>query len=749
MAHRRVVPSWIFRNPVVLGALLFLLPNVSTAQLEEIIVTAQKREQALQDVGISITAFSGDRLREMGFFRTEDLSQQTPGMMISEFAGVPSVAVFSIRGVSQNDFADHHEGPIAIYTDGAYTSFLGGVGALMYDVDRVEVLRGPQGTLFGRNATGGLVHVLSRKPTEEFDAYGELTVGEYDLVRFEGAVGGPISNRLSGRLSVATNYHDALVENRIGPDVYEAEEYNGRGQLLFKATDDLEILLSLRASTVDDIHPSGHFNAPAFFDPANDFLTSPATPAQHQAFCAGFWGFAPPPNSVDCFGFVEPDDDPFTGSYDDAGIFSREFHGATATVDWNIGNVTVTYISDYQSIEKEYSADTDGTPIESGSLANAQDSDQFSQEIRIAGGSDRSQWVAGLYYLNIDGEFQSEARARSTLLFRTVNKYYTEVESYAAFAQLEYDFTPQWSAIAGLRWTEDDSSLDFDPFCEGPGCIFFIGPLVGTVQQDGFEGSQSDGDYSAKFQLNWRPADDWLVYAGVTRGTKAGGFTASSFASQTPDQIPFGPEVLTSYEGGFKATLFEGTTQLNASAFYYDYKDYQAFSFLNLSPVVFNRDADVYGGEIELFTRPWAGWEFNFGISLLDATVKDITLPSGRVDDQEMPLSPDVTFNALARYEWPMFNGMMAIEADAFYAGERVFDTVNHPVLYDGSYLVGNARLSYSSADESWGVAIFVNNITDEEYVVRAFDIAALNGTVSRAINPPRWAGARFRFTWR
>jgi iron complex outermembrane receptor protein len=733
----------------ILAALVVAVPPAAfAAGIEEIVVTAQKREQSLTDVGIAITAFQGDRLTEMGMYSTEDLTAQTPGLMVSEFAGVPSVTVFSIRGVSQNDFADHHEGPNAVYTDGAYTSFLGGIGSVLYDVDRVEVLRGPQGTLFGRNATGGLLHVISKRPTEEFEAYADVTVGEYDLVRTEGAISGKITDRVLGRLSFATNYHDALVDNRIGPDVWEAEEYNGRGQLLLKLSDNAEFLINMRASVIDDIKPSGHYNEPAFFDPTNDFLTSYANPAQHQAFCQGLIGIAPPPESTDCFGFVEPDNDPFTGSYDDKGVFSREFYGATGTLEWDLGSVQLTSITDFQTINKEYSADTDGSPIESGSLANQQDSSQFSQEIRLSGEMERLRWVAGLYYLNIDGDFVSEARGRSTLLMRTVNHYHTDVESFAVFGQVEYDIHPDWTVIAGLRWTEDESSLDFDPSCEGIGCPFFVGPLVGTVQQDGFKGSQDKGDYSAKIQLNWHPTDELLLYAGVTRGTKAGGFTASSFASQTSDQIPFDQEVLTAYEGGFKATLFNSTTQLNGSVFYYDYSDYQAFSFLNLSPVVFNRDATVTGGEIELYTRPWDGWEFSFGISLLDGEVEDIILPSGRVADQDMPLAPDVSFNGMARYEWPAFNGVMAIQADMNYVGERVFDTVNHPVLYDGDYIIGNARLSYATNDGRWTLALFVRNIGDEQYVVRAFDIAGLNGTVSKAVNAPRWFGGQIRYQW-
>jgi iron complex outermembrane receptor protein len=721
------------------------------AELEEIVVTAQKREQLLQDVGVSIAAFSGDRLRELGLASTTDLGQKTAGLVITEFAGVPSVSVFTIRGVSQNDFQDHHEGPNAVYVDGVYTSFLGGIGQQMYDVDRVEVLRGPQGTLFGRNATGGLVHVVNRRPSRSFDGYADLTLGEHGLVQFEGAIGGALGETVSGRLSVASNRHDPLVENRIGPDVYDANDYSGRAQLLFQPTDAVDLLLSVTASRTDDVHAGGHHARPAFFDPTGAFddgRTNFANPEQHVAFCAAAFGTVVAPDTTDCFGYREPDDDPFTGSFDNPGKFDREFYSVSATLDWRFSSFTLTSISNFQTIDKVYSADTDSSPIESGDLANAQDSDQFSQELRIAGEGDDFRWVAGLYYLSIDGDFVTESLARDTFDLHGVNSYTTETESFAVFAQAEYDFTDTITGIFGARWTEDDASMDFRPTCIGFGCTILLAPFPDSAQVVGFKGSQSSGEPSAKLQVNWKPDADWLLYAGVTRGTKAGGFTATSLLTLPPEALPFEPEKLTSYEVGFKSTLFDRRLQLNASAFYYDYEDYQAYTWAGVSADIFNADAEVTGGEIELSARPWEGWQFDFGVSLLDATVKDIALPSGRIADQKMPQAPDLSMNGLVRYEWPAFGGKLSAQVDANYVGERVFDTLNHEVLTGGSYTLANARLGYASGNSPWEVAVFCRNFTDEQFVVTAFDISFLNGTVSNAINAPRWFGGEFRYRW-
>ena len=236
MTSSRLIFKGIFRG-VVAASLSCTCAVASAAQtIEEIIVTAQKREQLAQDVGISISAFSAEQIRTLNFSNSEDVARHTPGLQSTSFAGDPTVMLFAIRGVGQNDFADHHEGPTAIYVDGAYVSALGALGFHMFDLERVEVLRGPQGTLFGRNATGGLVQYISAKPSDEFEGFVDLTLGEYDQRRFEGAVSGPLSDNVRVRLSVASNKHDGWLENRIGSDVHAADNIATRLQFDFDIT---------------------------------------------------------------------------------------------------------------------------------------------------------------------------------------------------------------------------------------------------------------------------------------------------------------------------------------------------------------------------------------------------------------------------------------------------------------------------------------------------------------------------------
>jgi iron complex outermembrane receptor protein len=717
---------------------------VCADEIEEIVVTAQKREQSLQDVGISVTAYSGNQLRKLGVTDTRDLAAVTPGLVIAEFGNTPTVSLLTIRGVSQNDFADHNEPPNAVYVDGAYASFVGNIGTQMYDLERVEVLRGPQGTLFGRNSTGGLVQLISRKPGTTPEGYGELTVGSYDQFRFEGAVGGPLASTLLGRLSFATNHQDGFVENRIGDDSGDDEQYNARGQLLWRPSDKVDMLLNVRGSRVDDINAAGydiHAAAPNF---ANDGLIELVHPEVSNPACLLYFGIAAPPGQTDCFGFTEPDDDPYTASFDN-GNFERDYLGVTATVNWQFDGATLTAITDYQDLNKRYIDDTDSTPFVVAVPRSTQNSDQFSQELRLAGTTDQLRWVVGAYFLSIDGDYL--IGLDSELFFISIaNAYALETTSEALFSQVEYDLTPEWTITAGFRYTWDQKEYLFRPACSGFGCAFFEFP--GTAQVLGLEDEQDDSDWSGRLLLNWRASGDLLLYAGITRGIKAGGYTAPVIGLQTPADLIYGAETLMSYEGGFKWALPAWKTRLHAGVFFYDYEDYQDFDFKNLAQTITNKDAEVIGGEIELMSTLLDGVELLLGVSLLEGEVFDITLPSGRVADRSMPQAPSVSVNGMARREWPFVGGRLALQGDFNYVATRYFRSINHPVYHASEYVVGNARLSWATGDDHWEVTLFVQNVAGAEYPVHAFEDVALNGVVNYTYAKPRWVGGSIRYTW-
>ena len=377
---------------VVLGSFLVVTGPTPTLGddsnlIEEITVTAQKRAQDLQDVGISVTAFSARQLRELGLTEARDLNQQVPSLMITDLASVPTISVVTIRGVNQNDFADHNEAPVAVYRDGVYTSFIGAVGGQMYDLERVEVIRGPQGTLFGRNATGGLIHLISAKPHEQFEAYSELTVGDYNQIRFEGAINGALSDNVFGRVAVLTNKHDGWMKNRIGEDANSADARNIRAQLLISPTESVDLLFRGSFGEDVDVTASGYHIEPSIFDDALGETRLAASQAEFEAFCEAVFGIPATPGQSTCFGHTE-DGDRTTGRSTGPNFFEREVSsfGLTATVEFE--RATLTSITDFIDLKKAYEEDSDSEPDVVANFFASQDAKQFSQEFRLDGNTD-------------------------------------------------------------------------------------------------------------------------------------------------------------------------------------------------------------------------------------------------------------------------------------------------------------------------------------------------------------------------
>ena len=743
-----MVPSGRLQTCTLVLTLLSIYVPVALAQvIEEVVVTAQKREQREQDVGISMTTFSPEQIRQLRLFNSEELARQTPNLQATSFSGDPTVMLFAIRGVGQNDFGDHHEGPTAIYIDEAYVSALGAVGFQIFDLERVEVLRGPQGTLFGRNATGGLVQYITAKPTDTLDAYLDLTMGEYNLRRLEGAISGPLGDRARLRLSVLSNQSDGYLSNRIGPDVHEVDGTAARLQFEYDFTPDFDMLLKLHGAEDNnsDVGAFGHRAAIPGPDGLGDFLPDNVN--------ADLFGLGSCPG-CDPIGYKDTDGDPWAGEYDQPGKFNRDAYGTTLRLTLERENYTFTSLTDLLDLEKTYGEDSDGSPNPLLFFESSQDLQHLSQEFRLNGGNDRLDWTAGFFYLDIDGDYTSVLG--SPLFDATqLNIFDLETTSWAVFGQVEYDFTPAWRIIAGLRWTEDEKKYTFDPACTGTGCVgFFVFPGSGTVSDiGGFNemtvgslATLDDGDWAGKLQLEWTD-ENVLVYGGITRGHKAGGFNAPVDGLLLPQEMIYESEILTNYEIGFKSTLAENRVTLNGAAFYYDYDNKQAFTFSGLTSYLLNRPSEASGLELELAARPAEELDIVFGLATLDATVDNIPLPSGLMAKQDAAQSPELTVNGLLRKGWPVGTGMLDVIVDGSYVSEQYFNTINHRTARSDSYSLWNARVEYTGADNRWNLGFFLNNITDEDVITYAIDVSAF-GYSLQSFGPPRWFGAQFRYSW-
>ena len=693
-----------------------------------IIVTALKREGSLQDTSVSVTALGDTALDSIGRQDVTALAGQVPSLQVNQYS--PTITVFNIRGVSQNDFADSQEAPIAFYNDEVYIGALGAISGQTFDLERVEILRGPQGTLFGRNATGGLVQIVTAKPTSELEGFATLTVGSYGQVASEGAISGPLSDGVRGRLAFTSNHGGNYIKNDIGPDRGGSRFYGLRVQVEGDVGNGL-VNLKVQHLRNDDERSAGIYSHSALgFDDDGLGYFLPAD--------VDFWGTCP---GCDAVGYRDADGDPFTGSYDADPRFNRKFWSATLRFEQSFGDVDFVSITDYQDLKKSYGEDSDAGPNPIFVYSTAQDLYQLSQELRLSGKSGQLQWLAGAYGLKIrtDNDYQVDLVNALGLLTDYGGRQNTE--SIALFGQAEYEITPAVSLVLGARYSWDWKDFNFTHVeSDGAGTTFGTFEFNPELYPD--LADQTFKNYSYKVQVDFRPVDDVLLYAGVSRGTKSGGFGVQAFQPIDPANLPYDQEVLTNYEAGFKTSPAVGVT-FNGSVFHYDYKDYQAFSLEGLSQFITNRPAKVTGVELELGLRPVQGLTLNAFATYLDTKVRNISLPFGRVVDRVLPQAPEWSLGANMRYEAELQNaGTLTFQTDWKYDSSQYFSTFNAPTDREPSRIVGNARVSFETADERWEVAGFVNNLTDKEYRVFNLDLGAALGIGQQTFARPRWFGA-------
>ena len=701
----------------------------------EIVVTAQKREQNIQDVALSVTALGGPALQSMGRQDVTALAGQVPSLQVNQYS--PTITVFNIRGVSQNDFADSQEAPIAFYNDEVYIGALGAISGQTFDLDRIEVLRGPQGTLFGRNATGGLVQIVTAKPTKTLQGFATVTVGSYGQVATEAAISGPLSDHIRARLSGTSNFHGGYIKNDIGPSRGGTRFYGGRLQVEADVGSTGKLLVKLEGLRNDHERSSGSYSHVSAGANA-DGLGFKLAPDQN------FWGTCP---GCDASGYKDADGNPFTGSYDLDPRFDRKYWSASARYEQDLGGVQFVSVTNYQDLRKHYAEDSDMSPLPVAIYTTGQKLYQVSQELRLSGDSGKFNWVVGGYGLKIKTHNMYRLDLSKSLGVTEDYGGTQNTESLAVFGQAEYYLIDQISVVLGARYSWDWKRYDFfqvESYPDGTSSsVFHFNP---TTNPD--LAKEKFGNYSFKAQVNFHPSEDALVYMGVNRGTKSGGFGVQAFRPTDPSTLTFGEEELTNYEAGFKFTMLDRKVNLNGSLFYYDYANYQAFSLVGLSQFITNRPANVTGAELELQVRPVSGLYLSGFLTVLDTRVKGITLPAGRVTDRVMPQAPRFSLGGLVHYEFPVGPGSLSFQTDWKYDSSQYFSTFNAPVDFEPSRVVGNARIAFTTNDKHWEIAGFVNNITDKWYRVYNLDLGSSFGESQSTYATPRWFGGSVKYSF-
>jgi iron complex outermembrane receptor protein len=711
---------------ILLGGIASL---AHSAVLEEVMVTAQKREQNLQEVGISVTAFTGDQLQNLGLTSSVDITQQVPAMQLQTFT--PAFTIINLRGISQNNFQDNLEAPVAVYVDGAYVPSMNAINGQLFDVGRVEVLRGPQGTLFGRNTTGGLVHYITNGASdEELNGYLEVQAGDFDMRAVEGAVGGALTDNFRARLAGRWQENDGYVESVVPGirDAHGADGYTLRGSFQFDVGEDFLADVRITRSEDKDV-PSGTYGINfATFD-ENTGL------------------------GVDAPGRLTDELDHASSL---EGSFERENTSVTATLTWDLGgDMELVSITNYLDLEKEYLEDAGGGlfffPYETNT-----DFDNFAQELRLSGNTDRMRWQTGVYYLDMTTDSNQsvagvailEGAGAITDSAMQVTTTKLDATNWSVFGQVEFDLTDNLTLIGGLRWSDDSKDIDYTQVYTESGAG--IPPTqvfdIKNVPINDIDSIEYD-DYAARVQLNYTTDNGTLIYGSWNRGIKGGNWSIDplgTVAAINPANLKHDEEVLYSYEVGLKTDLSDWA-RLNMALYYYDYEDYQAFSLLGLTPQVSNSDADSWGGELELTLYPTEGLDILLGAAYIDSTVDEVPDVFGGTVETEFPNAPQLSINGLVRYEWGMFNGMMAVQVDGVWNDDQYIESTNSQISEEDSYLVWNARISYTSSSDSWQLTGWVKNAGDETYRLYNLDLGLL-GISEEVYAPPRWYGATLAY---
>ena len=716
---------------IPLGVAADVGATTSPGVLEDILVTAQKREQRLQDVGVSETAFGAKDLQDLQITSPTDLVQHVVGLQSNQFS--PALTVFNIRGVSQNDSADHYEPPVAVYQDDSYSATMAGGSIPIFDMQRVEVMRGPQGTLFGRNATGGLVQFISNKPTDGWEGYGQATFGTFRTRELEGAISGPITKSLQFRLAGLGEVSDGYMRDATSADHGDNDHYSLRLHVAWQPTDNVSALLTLRDTRNKHEVQASMYTWNAAYPNAQGlgyFIGPTANP----------WGTCP---GCDAIGYKSPYvfPSPWQVSTNFANDFDRTMKDASFKIAWSLVRADIVSISDYQRLDKAYIENCGSAPIIECIFPANQFLTQYSEEIRVSAKADSAHhWVLGAYYLSVDSRDKSGV---ATPAFGGPYAYATDIyrvktKSWAVFAQDDYAFSESWSGTVGVRYWNDAKTDDYyDNVADGPTAIGFESYFNPTLNPG--LANPTFHDVSAKLEVDYKPTRDVLTYLSWNRGTKSGGFSAPMFFPPDPAALKYDNEVLNSYEIGAKVAAFGGKLRLNLAAFYYDYRKYQAFSYIDLVEAINNRQASERGAEVEADWAPSSNWYVHIGASTLDSTVKGVVLPDGEIVDRSLPQAPSFSGNALLRFQWHSFGGTASIQADAAYNGPQYFTVLESPVDYEGGRTVMNARASYTSADSRWTTSLSATNLTNKIYRIYSLDLSII-GLANSRYAPPRWA---------
>lgn len=799
--------------------------------IEIISVTSRKLEEQLQDAPIAVSAFTGDDLKNRGAIDVTDVAAASPNVHFQTggaTSGMSAAPTVFIRGIGQSDFNINSDPAVGMYIDGIYLGRMVGSMTDLMDLERAEVLRGPQGTLFGRNSIGGAINLITNKPDPDGDLEGDLmlALGERNYRYIKGSMHIPLSDSVAARVGGFVRERDGYVDAAQYDDFKLGGEdvWGIRGSLRFNVSDDLSIDVAADWSQRRDPpaavlptqlgnvarNPGAGGNA-GWVDWINGGKIGPPPSGADRSTMPSAWrfntgfstpagngaGLPPPPNaawvspdlatcsgtsaqingSLDCFGnaHVLGGNNVNSVWYDKNGNKiepeqALDVGGISAIINLNTDLGALTFTSSYREMDASFNNDNDFTPfIIFQNLNDEFTQDQFSQEIQLAGAyNDNLKYIAGVYYFKENGKQTvlllapllppagAPPAAASLPLFQT-NDRIVENISKAVYGQIIYDFTDSVHLTAGVRYTENDKSIELS--LERPDKT---SPWFTATDSAQVEVSETN----TLLNLSWNVNDDVMVYGQITNGFRDGGWPVRfpGLPSGLPelDNVGFGPEQVDAYELGIKSSWFDGDVRINAAVFSTSYEEMQiefSDASLNGAPNTSNLgEASISGFEAEINYVASGNLRFDLSLGFLDAKLDNITagnLISGADNSattittaNELPYTPEWQVGLGVNYTVDFDNGSyIRSRVDWIYTDDQFYTIENSPLNFQESYAIVNVNMSYVTPEEDWEFMLGAKNLTNESYATTA-RTQADSGSVFESVSRPRevYIQARYMF---
>ena len=684
-----------------------------TEVLEEVIVTAQLREQNLQDVPVSVTAFNGEDMEDFRLFSLQDIARFTPGFTGSSFNNANPI--FAVRGANNTFSQAGASKPVGVFIDEVFIPRNSAANFDLFDLEQVAVLRGPQGTLFGRNVTGGALQITTAKPSlEEPELKLRLGGGNLDYIEAAGLGSVPLSDSAAGKVSFSYKNRDGYITDRFnGLDYNDIETLSIRGQLLFEVSEQLEVIASVDY-TKDDTNSRGYTLV------SNSARTD----------------------------FSDNDGDIKTAELDVPQDFDREIWGVSLRAYWDLAPGTVSSITAYRESDATefYSLGAGAVALPTVStqfIKNEIDEPKmFSQELRfVSNKGDKFDYILGFYYYNEDTDRVVDDLLLGISGFVTfVDRSFdvnVETESYAFYADATIHLFDTVDISFGGRYTNEDKEVTVN-FTDkrNPAAGFLVTP-------------QADFDeFTTRVAINWYAAANINLFASRTEGFTAGGFNTET-NSATAINLGFDPETITAYEIGAKTRWLDGDLTFNITGFLQDFEDKQE-GFFNVAERFFSifnaSEASMDGVEIEAVWYPTDGLALNLSYSYLDTEYEQFVIPGGAdFTGNRLQTAPENTFSAGLNFRHPIRDaGNLLLNASYAWQDDYFTGASNSPDFLIDSYGLVNASVGFETADGRWRLSLWGNNLSDKEYVL----IRGTSGAIGEYFGAPRTYGATLSYNY-